>query len=163
MTPHPPTAPDRSRITSSYGVRTGRTGRPTFHAGLDFLGRRGDPVFAVAPGRVAVVVEDNPANQRTSGYGNVLALDHGEWWTIYAHLTAIAVAPEMIVPAGTLLGTVGNTSDGKFRGMGAHLHFEVRSAAQGAPFPGPYRRFNVDPLPWLEERGLQFDARGRYA
>jgi murein DD-endopeptidase MepM/ murein hydrolase activator NlpD len=44
--------------------------------------------------------------------------------------------------------------------MGPHLHFEVRDASSGAPFPGPYRRFNVDPRPWLEARGVRFDARG---
>lgn len=158
----PPTDPGLSRITSGFGTRLGRSGRPTFHAGLDFLGRRGEPVFAVLPGRVVVVVHDSPRNRRTSGYGNVVAIDHKDgWWTVYAHLDRIDVHEGQEVVAGDQLGTVGNTSDGKFPGMGAHLHFEIRNAA-GVPFPGPYRRFNVDPQPWMAERGLRFDARGRY-
>lgn len=157
-------SPVPTQISSGFGVRLGRSGRPTFHAGLDFLGRRGDAVRAVAPGAVvAMFPDDAPRTARTNGYGNVVAIDHGDgWWTIYAHLDRIAVALGQAVPEGALVGTVGNSSNGKFRGMGAHLHFEVRDARGGrAPFPGPYRRFNVDPRPWLEERGVRFDARGK--
>lgn len=153
-------SPRPTRITSGYGVRIGRTGRPTFHAGLDFLGARGEPVVAVAAGVVAVVASDETRGP-TSGYGNAIAIDHGDgWWTLYAHLDTVNVTPGQAVAAGERIGTVGNTSNGKFPGMGAHLHFEVRSSRNGSPFPGPYRRHNVDPRPWLEQRGVTYDRRG---
>lgn len=155
--------PTRTQITSGFGPRMGRSGRPTFHAGIDLLGSRGDPVHAVAAGTAVVVVPDASRNRRTGGYGNVIALDHGEgWWTVYAHLDRLLVAQGATVNVGQVIGAVGNSSNGKFRGMGPHLHFEVRDARAGAPFPGPYRRFNVDPRVWLEERGVRFDVRGRY-
>jgi murein DD-endopeptidase MepM/ murein hydrolase activator NlpD len=155
--------PTRTRITSGFGPRMGRSGRPTFHAGIDLLGSRGDPVYAVEAGRVVVAVPDASRERRTSGYGNVVAIDHGAgWWTVYAHLERMLVELGADVRAGAVIGEVGNSSNGKFRGMGPHLHFEVRDARNGAPFPGPYRRFNVDPRAWLEERGVRFDARGRY-
>jgi murein DD-endopeptidase MepM/ murein hydrolase activator NlpD len=155
-------SPVPTRITAGYGVRLGRSGRPTFHAGLDLLGRRGDPVRAVAAGTVAAAVPDDaPRSAQTGGYGNVVAVDHGDgWWTVYAHLDRIAVQPGQRVAEGALVGTVGNSSNRRFRGMGPHLHFEVRDASQVAPFPGLYRRYNVDPRPWLEARGVRFDARG---
>ncbi len=159
-----PTDKTRSRITSGFGMRVGRSGRPTFHAGVDFLGAKGDPVYAVAAGTVVAVFPDQGAPRSTSGYGNVVAIDHGDgWWTVYAHLDRSSVQVGQPIREGELVGVVGNSSNGKFRGMGAHLHFEVRDARGGrAPFPGPYRRFNVDPQAWLEERGVRFDARGRY-
>jgi hypothetical protein len=30
----------------------------------------------------------------------------------------------------------------------------------GAPFPGPYRAYNVDPEPWLDSRGVRIARRG---
>lgn len=154
--------PRPTRITSGFGVRIGRTGAPTFHAGLDFYGRTGDPVVAVADGTVVKVATDDARSGGTQGYGNVVALDHGDgWWSVYAHLSRIDVGEGEAVTEAQQVGLVGNTSNGKFRGMGAHLHFEIRNASAGTPFPGPYRRWNVDPRTWLEERGVMYDARAR--
>lgn len=156
-------APTAGRLTSGYGVRPGRrTGAPTFHAGIDLAANAGAPVRAVAAGRVAALATDAQRRSPTDGYGNVVAIDHGNgWWTVYAHLSAIEVMLGEPVPEGKVLGRAGNTSNGKFPGMGAHLHFEVRDASRGAPFPGPYRRFNVDPEPWLRARGVEVRAQRR--
>lgn len=161
MTFAAPTHPGKSRLTSGYGLRVGRSGRPTFHAGLDFLGRRGDPVYAVLPGVVVAAIDERNAPRSTRGYGNVLALQHDSGdVSIYAHLDRLLAREGQRVDAGKIIGHVGNSSNGKFPGMGAHLHFEVRRGED--PFPGPYRRFNIDPRPWLEAIGVGFDARGRY-
>jgi len=158
----PPVDPGRSRLTSGYGWRTSRrSGRRTFHAGSDFLGRRGDPVFAVAQGTVVKLGLDEDRANRMGGYGNLVAVDHGDgWWSVYAHLSAIAVQLGQHVEPGQKLGEVGNTSNGRFRGMGSHLHFEIRDASGAAPLPGPYRRFNTDPAAWLAERGIRTVRRG---
>lgn len=152
----PPVLPSISRLTSGYGVRPGRSsGAPTYHAGADFRASRGDPVFAVADGTVDFVATDR-APRGTRGYGNVVAIAHpGGFWSMYAHLSRVDVAEGDGVVAGQQIGAAGNTTNGKFRGMGAHLHFEVRTAA----VPGPYRTTNVDPVAWLLERGV--DVRGR--
>lgn len=156
----PPVRPS-SRLTSPFGVRASRrTGRPTFHAGIDLLGSTGEPVYAVAPGTVRVVGSDAQRGRgvRTNGYGNVVGLEHAAdgFWSVYAHLSRVVVSEGQRVEAGALVGYVGSTSNGKFPGMGAHLHFEIRRPAGGrTPFPGPYRRFNVDPEAWLRERGIE--------
>lgn len=149
-----------SRLTSPFGVRASRrTGRPTFHAGIDLLASTGEPVYAVAPGTVRVVGSDAQRGRgvRTNGYGNVVGLEHAAdgFWSVYAHLSRVLVAEGQRVEAGALLGYAGATSNGKFRGMGSHLHFEIRRAAGRSPFPGPYRRYNVDPEAWLRERGIE--------
>jgi hypothetical protein len=67
-----------------------------------------------------------------------------------------------VVRRGQLLGLAGNTSNGKFRGMGAHLHLETRHApADGrlTPFPGPYGRDNFDPVDWFERHGVFREGR----
>ncbi len=77
------------------------------------------------------------------GYGNAVVVRHDfavpglptPFYTSYNHLSAIApgIAPGVAVATGQLLGNVGNTTNGQFAGMGAHLHMEVRIL----PFPGP--------------------------
>jgi murein DD-endopeptidase MepM/ murein hydrolase activator NlpD len=167
MTTSPPVDPSISKRTSGYGVRLGRTsGRPTFHAGLDFRGRRGDPVFAVQDGVVEFLARDDAPGRRTRGYGNVVAIRHASGQrTVYAHLGRLYVAQGQAVTAGKLIGTVGNTTNGKFRGMGPHLHFEVRNPGPGgaAPFPGPYRAHNIDPEPWLDQHGVRIAHNGAIA
>lgn len=139
------------------------------HAGTDFSGRRGDPVFAVKQGTVALVTQDeNPRGM--AGYGNAIVISHdnGAFYTLYAHLDWVGVTEGQTVYPGQLIGRIGNSTNGQFsplRGQDArewtararargynsgpmipHLHFEVRRAAAGggAPFPGPYPRSPED-------------------
>lgn len=151
-------------MTSPYGVRPSRrTGAPTFHAGVDFQARTGDPVYAVTDGVVRVVRSDEDRRPRapTSGYGHVIGLEHadGQAWSVYAHLSRVLVTEGETVAAGQLIGEAGSTSNGKFPGMGAHLHFEIR-VPDGSrdPFPGPYRRWNTDPQAWLAARGIGIEG-----
>ncbi|UCC74092.1 MAG: M23 family metallopeptidase [Gemmatimonadota bacterium] len=162
-----PVRTDQGRLLSRYGVRPGRTsGMPTFHAGLDFAASPGQPVFAVKAGTVEALPTDvrgGPFN----GYGNAVVLRHPDGtWSFYAHLRAHAPGLRVgqAVGPGALIGGAGNTTNGKFRGMGAHLHFEVRHATREgrSPFPGPYRAYNVDPAPWLAAAGITFGPGGHF-
>lgn len=152
------------RIASDFGYRPSRrNGRRRFHAGLDFHAERGTPVYAVRRG-VVETIASNRSRRYFNGYGNAIVLHHteDERWSFYAHLDEVLVEPGQLVEPGTLIGRVGNTTNRRFRGMGTHLHFEVRAAQPDGspPFPGPYRRDNVDPEAWLADIGLRLE-RGR--
>lgn len=159
-------------ISSGYGIRPGRTTRePRLHAGIDLSGRRGDPIKAAVPATVETIVHDNGTAQSVfpgvrgrafRGYGNVVIVKQLDGtWASYNHLDSIAVRPGMTIPAGTLIGRMGNTSNGKFPGMGVHLHFEIRRERPGfeTPFPAPYGTYNVDPARWMRVLGANVQNR----
>jgi murein DD-endopeptidase MepM/ murein hydrolase activator NlpD len=102
--------------SSGFGVRYDPfTGRPAYHAGLDFPGHYATPIYATAPG---VVAYTGPR----SGYGNVVEIDHGRGLkTRYAHLSTIAVHPGQPVALGQRIAAMGSTG----RSTGTHLHYEV--------------------------------------
>lgn len=104
-------------ISSRYGKRIDPiTGVPAWHSGIDFAGRRGSAVLAVAAGVVVVT-----GSQK--GLGRYIDLDHGNGWkTRYAHLEEIRVATGDIVERGQTIATMGSSG----RSTGPHLHFEVR-------------------------------------
>jgi murein DD-endopeptidase MepM/ murein hydrolase activator NlpD len=88
------------------------------HLGLDLAAGEGDPIYASAAG---VVVK--AASGWNGGYGNVVAIDHGNGYvTLYAHLSQLNVSLCQGVGAGQVIGLAGNTGNS----FGAHLHFEVR-------------------------------------
>ncbi len=81
----------------------------------------GDPVYAVANGRVLSAKEEG------HGWGKVIRLVHtlpdgNEVESIYAHLDRIDVRPGDLVRRGLVIGTIGNAG-GLYL---AHLHFEIR-------------------------------------
>ena len=117
-------------ITSGFGYRSDPfVGQAAFHAGIDFKGPIGAPIFSAANGKVAFV-------GRRPGYGNSIDIDHGNGLhTRYAHMSAFRARPGQTVTAGQLIGAVGSTG----RSTGPHLHFEVR--LRGQP---------VNPRPFLE-------------
>lgn len=125
----------------------------------------GTPVFAVQGGTVERVLSDSSSARGFGGYGNGVIINHGDGtWALYAHLQQAQVAAGQAVQAGQQIGTMGATSNRKFPGMGVHLHLEVRRARPDgrSPFPGPYRTYNLDPRPWLAQKGLQFGDRGTF-
>ena len=90
---------------------------PRGHAGIDFNGETGDPVFAATDGRVQY------AEFNYGGYGNLIMIMRPDGTqTRYAHLDKIKVKKGDSISAGDLIGTIGNTGDSS----GSHLHFEVR-------------------------------------
>ena len=115
--------PVKSRITSNYGTRNDPfTGKPKKHRGIDFAGKIGTELMAVAPGRVV------SAGERV-GYGTTVEIDHGlGFTTLYAHLSQINVSRGDWVRPGTVIGLAGSSG----RSTGPHLHYEIRY--KGAPF-----------------------------
>jgi murein DD-endopeptidase MepM/ murein hydrolase activator NlpD len=123
---------------------------------------RGDPVYAVADGRVLLADEAGP------GWGNIILLLHAYEengarkyvQSYYAHVDEILVQPKQKVRRGEQIATVG-TAGGKYW---AHLHFEMREFT--TPFIGPgYRddtRGWIDPSAFIAgHRGAPEDDVGR--
>lgn len=117
-------------ISSGFGYRRDPfNGSPALHAGLDFRGPVGAPVYAAARGKVSF------AGVR-SGYGNCLEISHGNGlMTRYAHMSAFRAKVGQEVDAGDVVGAIGSTG----RSTGPHLHFEVRINDRA-----------VNPRPFLE-------------
>ncbi|MFM1812029.1 MAG: hypothetical protein RLZZ336_967 [Cyanobacteriota bacterium] len=92
------------------------------HTGVDFAAPVGTPVLAALAGRVVLA-------ESLNGYGLTVVLDHGQGLqTLYAHLQVIGVTAGSQVDQGGELGQVGMTGVA----TGPHLHFELRSLANGA-------------------------------
>ena len=104
-------------ITSGYGSRTDPfSGKKKSHRGVDFAGKTGTDVIAVAAG---VVIK----SERSGGYGNVLELRHpGGYVTRYAHNKQNLVKEGQLVEKGQAIALLGSTG----RSSGPHVHFEVR-------------------------------------
>ncbi len=110
--------PGYSWISSPFGWRT-LYGKPDFHTGIDIAGRNiyGKPIIASNTGQVVKVA------YYTTGYGYHVMIDHGDNnWTVYAHMSSIAVKQGEWVAQGQVIGYVGSTGNS----TGPHLHFEVR-------------------------------------
>jgi murein DD-endopeptidase MepM/ murein hydrolase activator NlpD len=117
-------------ITSGFGYRRDPfNGHGAMHAGIDFKGAMGSPIFAAAEGRVTFA-------GWKSGYGQAIEITHGNGMlTRYAHLSRIDVKVVQPVAAGATIGGLGSTG----RSTGPHLHFEVRINDRA-----------VNPRPFLE-------------
>lgn len=175
-------------IGRGYGVgyNSARTARDQLHGGMDFVASSRTPVLSPLPGVVLFtsrnegprISADAAAGgaigqvRRMGGYGNAVVLRHDfavpglptPFFTSYNHLREIApgIVPGASVATGQLLGQVGQTTNGQFPGMGAHLHFEVRRRA----FPGPVGvdAYEVDTIdPALMWQGVGIDWIGSHA
>ena len=130
-------------VTGTFGeLRTDH-----WHAGLDFRGATGTPVYAVQEGYVSRVVV------KGGGYGQAVYVDHPDGYrSVYAHLETLSPALLDTVRArqyaeesfyqdlcfdslafpvtrGQRIGAVGNRG----HSFGSHLHFEMRTAADDVP------------------------------
>ncbi|MCF6319223.1 MAG: M23 family metallopeptidase [Proteobacteria bacterium] len=103
-------------ISSSYGGRTDPfTGKQAFHSGIDFSGKHGSIIQAMAEG---VIIW---AGKR-GHYGSLVEIDHGSGYvTRYAHLSEVSVTVGQKVNKEEMLGVMGKTG----RATSEHLHFEV--------------------------------------
>jgi len=108
---------DLKRMASGYGWRTDPfTKVRKFHYGMDFSALKGTPVYATGDG---VVVR---ADNRSSGYGNHIRIDHGYGYvSLYAHLYKYNVKKGQRVQRGDLIGFVGSSG----RSQGPHVHYEI--------------------------------------
>ncbi|MFN7836303.1 MAG: peptidoglycan DD-metalloendopeptidase family protein [Burkholderiaceae bacterium] len=99
--------------------------------GIDIAANVGDPVIAVADGKVIYASNSLP------GYGNLVIIKHDPvYLTAYAHNKVLTVKQGAAVKKGQKIAEVG-----KVDGERVKLHFEVRK--QGKP---------VDPLKYLPVR-----------
>lgn len=103
-------------ISSNFGMRTDPfTGKLEHHNGVDFAGKEGSDVIAVASG---VVTWAGPRY----GYGNLVEINHGKGYaTRYGHNKEILVTVGDTVKKGHTLAHMGSTG----RSTGPHVHFEV--------------------------------------
>ncbi|MFG2293003.1 M23 family metallopeptidase [Streptomyces sp. NPDC048603] len=119
-------------LTSHYGD-AGSMWSSGHHTGLDFAAPTGTPVKAVHGGKIV-----SAGWSGAYGYRIVLELEDGtQIW--YCHLSSMSVTSGA-VSTGQTIGRVGATGNV----TGAHLHLEVRTAGGST----------MDPLSWLESRGL---------
>ncbi|MEI4470327.1 M23 family metallopeptidase [Frigidibacter sp. MR17.24] len=112
------------RYSSPFGRRWGR-----LHAGVDFAGAYGSPIYATADGTVTRAGWMN-------GYGNMVEIKHDFGFeTVYGHMSKIRVSVGDRVSRGEQVGDMGSTG----RSTGNHLHYEVRP--NGNP---------VDPMTYIK-------------
>lgn len=102
--------------SSYYGKRTDPfTGKLAMHKGMDFAGKEGSNVIAVANGVVTW------AGDRY-GYGSLVEINHGNGYTTrYGHNADLLVAVGDTVAKGQAISHMGSTG----RSTGPHVHFEV--------------------------------------
>jgi hypothetical protein len=87
------------------------------HLAIDIAAFTGQTVMAADSGVVVLAGWD------TSGYGNVIMIDHGNGYqTLYAHLNALFVRCGQSVFRGGQIAAAGTTGNS----TGPHLHFEIR-------------------------------------
>lgn len=98
--------------------------------GIDLGAARGTPIHAAADG-IVIVARGSGWN---GGYGNYAVITHDNGsQTLYGHMKSVIVSPGQSVSSGQIIGYEGSTG----LSTGAHLHFEVRGAAN------PFRRCAV--------------------
>jgi murein DD-endopeptidase MepM/ murein hydrolase activator NlpD len=114
---YPQGRPVRAGWMSSYfGRRTDPfTGKPATHKGVDFAGKDGAEIIAVADGVVTW-------SSDRYGFGNLVEINHGNGYsTRYAHNRENLVAVGEEVRKGQTVALMGETG----RATGPNLHFEV--------------------------------------
>ena len=103
-------------ISSYFGSRSDPfTGYTAVHKGVDFAGRSGAQVIAVATGVVTW-------SRERFGYGKMVEINHGNGFvTRYAHNERNLVSVGETVQKGQPIALMGSTG----RATGPNLHFEV--------------------------------------
>ncbi len=126
--------PGYPTITSKFGYRW-LYGVYGFHGGIDISGSAiyGKPIIASDTGQVRTAIYSS------YGYGNYVIIDHGgNNWTVYGHMSSLAVSQGDWVGQGQVIGYVGSTGNS----TGPHLHFEIRINGT-----------KVNPMDYVQNRG----------
>ena len=123
--------PVKGKIKNPFGTyRNEKFKTMNFRSGIDISADRGEPVYAVFPGRVLY-------SSWFKGYGNMLIIDHGDhYYTVYAHVEELFKKKGEVVEDNEVIATVGDT--GSLEGPG--LYFEVR-----------YHGKPLDPVKWIKK------------
>lgn len=103
-------------LSSHYGKRIDPfDGHVAWHGGVDFAGKMGADIMAVASG---VVVWSGDRY----GYGRLVEINHGNGYsTRYAHNSEVEVKIGDVVKKGQIIAKMGSSG----RSTGPHVHFEV--------------------------------------
>jgi murein DD-endopeptidase MepM/ murein hydrolase activator NlpD len=103
-------------MSSKYGNRIDPfKGQRAWHNGVDFAGKLGSDIVAVASGVVTW-------SDRRTGYGLMVEINHGGGYvTRYAHAQENLVAVGDVVKKGQAIAKMGSSG----RSTGPHVHFEV--------------------------------------
>jgi murein DD-endopeptidase MepM/ murein hydrolase activator NlpD len=103
-------------ISSHFGKRTSPfSGKTETHRGVDFAGKAGNDVVAVAGGVITYA-------DKKGGYGYLVEIDHGNGYvTRYGHNQMIHVQVGEAIKRGQVIAKLGSTG----RSTGPHVHFEV--------------------------------------
>jgi len=129
--------PGQFPITQKFGAN------PSFYKIYSYPGHNGVD-FGCPNNTLVRAAEDGTvtkASWDTSGYGNLVIVQHEGYQTYYAHLNMFEVIPGDNVKKGQLLANSDNTGNS----TGPHLHFGVRLDDHS----GSYKGF-VDPLPLIK-------------
>ncbi|MDH4262701.1 MAG: M23 family metallopeptidase [Spirochaetia bacterium] len=107
------------RIYEQYEFQNGKKiSHPpsiSYHRGLDFYARLGDPVFSMASGTIVLA-------QSLYYEGNCVIIDHGsKIFSVYMHMSKLKVKEGQTVKPGDLIGYAGATGIS----TGAHLHVSL--------------------------------------
>ena len=103
-------------VSSHYGQRTDPfSGKLAMHNGLDFAGKEGSDVVAVAAGVITWTGSK-------TGYGELVEVSHDDGYvTRYAHNKENLVRAGDVVRKGETIALMGSSG----RSTGAHVHYEV--------------------------------------
>ena len=86
------------------------------HEGIDFSAPIGTEIYATGNGTISKVEYNG------RGYGNNVTINHGiGYYTLYGHMSKVAVRAGQKVKRGDIIGYVGNTGSS----TGPHVHYEV--------------------------------------
>ncbi len=121
--------PVRGRITQKFGLQVNPVlGTKTRNPGVEITTTENAPVNSVAKGKVTLI-------SWLRRLGNTVIVDHGGgYYTVYAHLSEIYVSVDESVQAGSMLGRVDESDDGRYT-----LHFEIYKSREAQ-----------DPSEWLK-------------
>ena len=93
--------------------------RRTIHLGLDLFAAAGTPIFAPLDGVVHAIAN----NHQRLDYGPVMILRHGDFFTLYGHLSDTPLEVGTAVKAGQEIARVGGRpANGDWP---PHLHFQI--------------------------------------
>lgn len=100
--------PSAGRVTRGYSA--------SVHKGIDISGKRGDPIVAVAAGKVVY------AGTGIVGFGELLIVKHNDiYLSAYGHNDRLLVREGQVVKAGQRIAEKGSTGTDTVK-----LHFEIR-------------------------------------